>query len=339
MVPRRFETGRDLVPGMSPPEAVRPGPPSAVAATQVRPLAGLTLGVDGRLDGLADVPVEDALAAGATLGGRALADAVAALRGGLCDAVLASDRDGALRRDAGRFGLFGIRRSSLPPDGAASLDGWGFLARDGAGFARLAETLLREAPAPLPERPRCVIAADVLAGLDLDIRAALAPVIGRIEDLLGRADMIELAPGGFGPLVSAFRQLRADGPAGPPAPDGPGGAASAFGPDVRDDDDRDEAEESRAAFRARLGRLLAGDRVILLPTLPDIDPRAAPGPPDDATAACLCPAALAGLPQVSVPLARLDDAPLGLSLLGPAGSDLSLCRIAIRLARDIRRDA
>ena len=45
----------------------------------------------------------------------------------------------------------------------------------------------------------------------------------------------------------------------------------------------------------------------------------------------LCWASLAGLPQVSIPLARRLGAPLGLSLIGPAGSDLSLVRLAVRI--------
>ena len=38
--------------------------------------------------------------------------------------------------------------------------------------------------------------------------------------------------------------------------------------------------------------------------------------------------ALAGVPQVSMPLARRLGAPLGLSLIGPAGSDRSLVALA-----------
>jgi len=39
-----------------------------------------------------------------------------------------------------------------------------------------------------------------------------------------------------------------------------------------------------------------------------------------------------GLPQVSMPLGQRLGAPLGLSLLGPAGSDASLVRLAQRIA-------
>ena len=45
----------------------------------------------------------------------------------------------------------------------------------------------------------------------------------------------------------------------------------------------------------------------------------------------LCIAGLGGLPQASLPLAELDGLPLGLSLVGPRGSDLQL----LKLARDL----
>jgi amidase len=49
------------------------------------------------------------------------------------------------------------------------------------------------------------------------------------------------------------------------------------------------------------------------------------------TMAIPCIAGLAGLPQVSLPLAAPDGVPLGISPLGPAGSDLALIRLAARV--------
>jgi amidase len=46
----------------------------------------------------------------------------------------------------------------------------------------------------------------------------------------------------------------------------------------------------------------------------------------------LCLAGLSGYPQLSMPLTQRHGAPLGLSLLGPAGSDRSLVRLARRIA-------
>jgi amidase len=46
----------------------------------------------------------------------------------------------------------------------------------------------------------------------------------------------------------------------------------------------------------------------------------------------LCVAGLAGLPQLSLPWATRLGAPLGLSLVGPPGSDRSLVALAQRIA-------
>ena len=45
----------------------------------------------------------------------------------------------------------------------------------------------------------------------------------------------------------------------------------------------------------------------------------------------LCPSGLSGFPQISIPLAHRDGAPLGLSIIGAPGSDLSLCHLAARI--------
>ena len=48
--------------------------------------------------------------------------------------------------------------------------------------------------------------------------------------------------------------------------------------------------------------------------------------------ALLCPAGLARLPQVSLPLAQLDGCPLGLSIVAARGADAALLELAGRLA-------
>jgi amidase len=42
----------------------------------------------------------------------------------------------------------------------------------------------------------------------------------------------------------------------------------------------------------------------------------------------LCLAGLSGFPQISLPLGQRMGAPLGLSLLGPVGSDMRLVQLA-----------
>jgi amidase len=84
--------------------------------------------------------------------------------------------------------------------------------------------------------------------------------------------------------------------------------------------------------------LLAPGTAMLLPSAPGAAPlRTA----DDATfdrlranaLALLCPAGHAGLPQLSLPLGSIDGAPVGLSVMGAAGSDERLLELAVRLAK------
>jgi amidase len=97
------------------------------------------------------------------------------------------------------------------------------------------------------------------------------------------------------------------------------------------------AQAFRQRFRQHLADVLGTGGVLLMPTMPDIAPRR-----DDPESALedyrnrairlLCGAGLAGVPQLSLPLAGRDGAPMGLSLLGPAGSDRRLVALAERLA-------
>lgn len=272
----------------------------------------------------------------------------------LCDFALGSDTGGSVRAPASHCGLYGIRpthaRVSLERvlDLAPSFDTCGYFTRDPATFAQVGEVLLGADPTPLPERPRVLLAADCFSMLDMEVRGALAVVVQAIEDILGRAELVETAPSGFEPLYWGFRYLQGreawltDGPMieryAPPL--GPGVAERfAFGRDVTDAQVAD-GEEVRAETRHRLSSLLRPDAVMIMPAMPDVAPLLS----DDEFSLdvyrnrainLLCLSGLAGTPQLSMPLATRLGAPLGISLMGPHGSDLSLVRLAARLGEEI----
>jgi amidase len=95
---------------------------------------------------------------------------------------------------------------------------------------------------------------------------------------------------------------------------------------------------------ARLQGLIAADAVLCLPTSPRIAPfKNTVADLIEVTyhqqAMCLlCIAGLGGLPQVSLPLARLDGLPLGLSLVGSRGADTALLDLARVLVPDVEGD-
>lgn len=269
----------------------------------------------------------------------------------LCDVALGSDTGGSVRGPANHCGLFGIR----PTQGrigladcialAPSFDTCGWFARDATTFERVGAVLLGKDPAPLPEKPRLLLASDAFTLIDGEVRAALAPVVSAIEAALGEAVLVETAPDGFEPLYWAHRRLQAreawatHGPMierhRPPL--GPGvGDRFEFGRLVTEAQAA-EAQRVRDRFRERFAAVLGGDGVLMLPTMPDVAPLLTEleGTLDDYRQRAinlLCLSGLSGAPQVSMPLASRLGAPLGISIIGPPGSDLSLVRLAARLA-------
>lgn len=270
----------------------------------------------------------------------------------LCDFALGTDTGGSVRAPASHCGLIGLRpthgRISLHDvlDLAPSLDTCGWFARDVATFARVADVLLGDDPAPLPAHVRLLAPTDLWPLATPAATDALAPVRRRIEDMLGPTRPVQVVLQDLDTLYWRFRHLQGheswqtDGPFlrrfAPPL--GPGVAQRfAWSAEVTDAQVL-EARAYRERFRAQLSDLLGADGVLLMPTMPDIAPLASEseaGLEDYRNRAIrlLCSAGLSGFPQLTLPLARRDGAPLGISLLGPAGSDRSLVRLAERIAQ------
>jgi amidase len=274
----------------------------------------------------------------------------AAVSNGLCDFALGTDTGGSVRAPANHCGLFGIRpthgRVSLEGchDLAPSFDTCGYFTRDGATFIRVGEVLLGPDSAPLPQSPRVLLAQDAFALLHKEVREALAPALRQAEAVLGGPDPIEVAAEGFTALYWTMRYIQSreawtvDGPMieryHPPL--GPGVADRFEFSKAVTDAQVTEAQVIRAAFRKRFSALLADDAVLILPTMPDIAPlltetEEALNTYRNTAINLLCLSGLSGLPQVSMPVASRMGAPLGLSVVGPAGSDASLVRLAARL--------
>jgi Asp-tRNA(Asn)/Glu-tRNA(Gln) amidotransferase A subunit family amidase len=93
----------------------------------------------------------------------------------------------------------------------------------------------------------------------------------------------------------------------------------------------------RTAFASLADGLLREAGVLILPSAPDIAPfRGLEGAASqsfrDRTLSLTCIAGLAGLPQLSLPAGRVEDCPVGLSLIGPRGSDRALLSLAVQLS-------
>jgi len=274
----------------------------------------------------------------------------AAVAAGLCDTALGTDTGGSVRVPSSFCGLYGIRPthgrldlSGMLPQAPTS-DTTGWFARDAATFARVSSTLLGEAiPDALPTR--LIVAVDAFGFADPGVAAALAPAVERLAGLIGDVREDLLAPQGLSVWARAQRTLQ------------PYEAWLTF----RDwldrsnprfafsvaralvtgsmipESERNWANLMRQEARGRLAYLLQPGTILCLPTTPFAAPlkgqKLSVLDPLRDRITCLCAhGGLTGVPQVSLPLATVDGLPIGLSILGPRGSDATLVAVARALA-------
>ena len=248
---------------------------------------------------------------------------------------LASDTAGSVRVPASYQGLWGLRTTHglVPRQGmlplAPSFDTVGWLTRDGATLEAVAAWCLEDDAPLLP--PRRVVPVEVLQLVEPATRAAFEAWAD------GTVDPIEVGP--LDAWFEAFRVVqaaeawRAHGAWVTAHPD-------AVGPGVRErfaiakDVTADQEATARAEVErlARTIRAVVDEAVLVLPTTPGPAPARTVGADelDRVRAATLRMTALAGiggLPALSVPALR-TPAPVGVCLVGPRGSDLSLIRLA-----------
>jgi amidase len=274
------------------------------------------------------------------------ASAVAAA---LCDFALGTDSGGSVRIPASYCGVLGIRTTQdlIPLEGIVpfmpSLDTLGWFARDARLFAEIGKLLL-PAPADAPPLRRLMRSSDAEAEADMASLAALQPAFDAVSARFGGADPICVSPDSLEEWRTQFRLLSAAEtwsilgawievarPVFGPAIAGRFAfAREAAGMDIA------PARAARMRIGQRLREIVQDDGVICLPTAPGPAPlRAATGDAVEAfrqrAQRLTCIAGLSGLPQISLPVARIDGAPLGLSLIGPPGRDLDLLALAVEL--------
>ncbi|MDN4481165.1 AtzH-like domain-containing protein [Demequina muriae] len=285
-------------------------------------------------------------APGAIPGGSSSGPA-SAVASGQATLGLGTDTAGSIRVPASYQGLWGLR----PTHGAVSLKGVlplapsydtpGWLARDGATLrAAAAATLDASAQRAIPS-DQAVVAAALFEVADADVRHGLGDVI---DALAAHGLFASLEPVSVPAPAELFRIFRStqSAEAARSWQEWIGLHPGALAEDVAErfawaasvtPAQEEEALEAKRQVREAIDAAL-GDAILLLPSASSV------APPLDASAERLqqvreatlgitAVAGITGRPALSLPLLELDGGPVGLSLVGPRGSDLALIDIAL----------
>ena len=230
---------------------------------------------------------------------------------------------------------------------AKSFDTVGWFARSAELLAKVGDLLLPRDTGEDAPFSEVFIARDAWALADPSVAAALAPYRDRIVAAVGPAIDMTLGAdcGGLTNWRMTFRFLQmreiwAEHGAWIER------EKPRFGPEIAErfamskeataKADTGEAE-TRRLITSRLDDMLAEGGILVIPTAADIAPLKSMSAADsagfrDRTLTLTCIAGLARLPQVTFPVASVQGAPVGISLIARHGRDRALLALAERLA-------
>jgi amidase len=288
----------------------------------------------------------------------------AAVACGLVDFALGTDTGGSVRVPASNCGLFGLRPShgyisvaGINPL-APTYDTLGFFARSADVLARVAAVLLADEVPKIAEVGTVHILTEHLAIVDAEVREALEPSLkelrqrfgGRVKETSINTVVGERPDAGLDPWLTTFNTLQ-----WAEIWSCLGAWVTAVQPELGPRTSRNfeltrtmdrrqvrEAVRRREAYFGKLKNFLGPRDLLVLPTVPapaplkgTLDNDRVQGNYYPRTLSMTAMAGICRLPQVTMPVAEVAGAPVGLSLAAAHGEDAFLLAVVRDLASEM----
>jgi amidase len=315
-----------------------------VGKTQTDELAFSLMGINAHFSPPVNAAAPDRVTGGSSSG------SAAAVAGGLADIAIGSDTGGSIRAPASFCGLIGLRTTHgrITLQGAMrlapSLDTFGWFADDIETYEAVGRLLLgRDGHRGMLARPVTIRRVDALVAGKAEEKA-YERSIEIVENATAQTELESPFQSSMDELYWCLRRiqayeawrihgewLRAKSRRVSPAIR----ERIEFGASVDEATLRAEVARRRA-FRTELADMLGKDGFLVLPTVPGAAPlksasQEAMQAYREQALKLLSLAGLAGFPQITLPIGEVHGAPFGISLLGPAGSDIALIRLGRRV--------
>lgn len=276
------------------------------------------------------------------LTGGSSSGSAAATAGGLVDFAIGSDCLGSVRVPASYNGVLGMRPTyqRVPNDGEVkycdSMDVLGYVASTPDTFKKVSRVILGEDKEEAKFK-KMLIAQDCFDIVDEDVREALQPAVDYIGKQLDSVEKVRVSLEGLEDWVETFRIVQ-----GYEVWESYGGWIRKYNPNLSPGprerlewastitmQEYKEALEKMKKAAKRMEELLPPDTVLCLPTAASVAPlRNTPLEEINKTrlqsSALLCISPLSGTPQVTLPMIKQHNVPLGITLIGAKETDLAL---------------